>query len=322
MLENVENALDFFTEHIENMTDYGYTRNCCFETGESKMIRDYMSTIYEKFENPDELEAEFIEKSKMMARRLRNTMKSTSSTSDGSVFIMLYSNNGNNYLGILKMDPNTGIEITDQLDIIVRPEMLPSPKERLHKSALIKILDDYIDNEVHLFTLDRQRGNSEPAKYFMKDFLQARELANPKNLTVQYQSAILSEFQDVIPVESFPIFSDEFKRTLSTSHSINIPDDITRIIGQVVPELRDTDLSENIRNILAVVREKFPDAPPNFEPDHKKVRPTVYKSFDKSIEVIISPDVEEDWYTRTYDEQTGDTIFRFSEEAALQRENR
>lgn len=321
-LDNAENALAFFKEHIENMRDYGYTRSCCFESGRVNTIRDFMGEITEALENPDVLEGVFVEKSKKMARKLRNIMMSTSSTSDGSLFVLLYSTDGNNYIGILKMDPNTGIEITDQLNIIVRPEMLPSPKERLHKSALIKMLGEYETNEVHLFTLDRQRGNSEPAKYFMTDFLQARELANDRNLTLQYQSAIFTEFEDVIPPERFPIFSNEFKRTLSTGNAINIDEDIPRIIRETVPELRDADFTENVRRVLASVRVKYPDATSNFDPDPKKVRPTIYKSYDKSIEITISPDVDEDWYTEEYDEETGETVFRFSEEAGLHRENR
>ena len=321
-LNNVENALKFFKDHIENMRDYGYTRSCCFESGNVHTIRNYMGEISDAYENQAELEAVFVEKSQKMARRLRNIMRRTSSTSDGSLFVLLYSTDGNNYIGILKMDPNTGIEITDQLDIIVRPEMLPSPKERLHKSALIKILDEYDDNEVHLFTLDRQRGNSEPAKYFMSDFLQARELANNRNLTSQYQNAIFAEFEDVIPPEKFPMFSNEFKRTLSSGNAINIDEDIPRIVRETVPELRDMDFTESIRRVITAIRIKYPDATSNFDPDPKKVRPTVYKSYDKSIEIKISPDVDEDWYTEDYDEETGEMVFRFSEEAGLKRENR
>lgn len=321
-LDNAENALTFFKEHIKNMRDYGYTRSCCFESENVHTIRNYMNEISETFENPEELEAVFVEKSQKMATRLRNIMMRTSSKSDGSLFVLLYSTDGNNYIGLLKMDPNTGIEITDQLNIIVRPEMLPSPNERLHKSALIKILDEYNTNEVHLFTLDRQRGNSEPAKYFMKDFLQARELANDRNLTVQYQTAIIAEFEGVIPTESFPIFSNEFKRTLSTGNAVNIDEDLPRIIRETVPELRDADFTENIRRVIATVRDKYPDATSNFDPDPEKVHPTVYKSFDKSIEIKIFPNVDEDWYTESYDEETGETVFRFSEEAGLHRENK
>lgn len=321
-LDDVDSALTFFTEHIYNMRDYGYTRKCRFFGAPANVVQNSISEVNNNLENPDEIENIFIEQSRIVAQSLRNVMNSSSSTSDGSLFFLMYTLDGDNYICLLKMDPNPGIQVTRDFNIVVRPEMLPSPNERLHKSAIIKMLDTYDDNTTHLFTLDRQRGNSEPSKFFMSDFLQARELANDINLTVQYQAAVHSELTEVIPPADFYEFSAAFKRTLNSGVAINIDEDLPRIIRDTVPALRDRDLTNEIRQVKEKVREKYPDATSNFDPVPNKVRPTVYKNQDKSIEIKIGPDVEERWYNKVENEETGEITFTFYEEAGVFRENK
>lgn len=319
-LDNSVEALSFFTEHINNMRNYGFTKSCSFHGSPANGVQNSIINIKQNEDDEYDLDEVFIDESKRITQKLRNEIDRTSSRSDGSIFIILCSINDVEFIGILKMDPNTSIEVTDTLEIIVRPSMLPRPNEKLHKSALIKFIDNHNDEDVHLFVLDRQQRDGETAKFFMSNFLGARELANNSNLTTVYQRAITEEFSGIIPVDSLPQFNDEFKRTLNSGAAINIDIDLPRIIGNTVPELRDADFTDNIERVKNKVLEKYPDATANFEPDPNKVIPTVYRSRNKLIEIKISPETDEHWYHREVDEETGEVIFRFSREARLTQE--
>ena len=109
-------------------------------------------------------------------------MKRTSSTSSATLIFLHYFNvdSGKDYLGILKMDPNDGIELDPERVFKVRKHMLPNVKERLHKSAFIKLDEKLFAEESHLYVLDKQQKMDGISKFFLEAFLNAKEVNSDK----------------------------------------------------------------------------------------------------------------------------------------------
>lgn len=319
-LEDADIALEFFKKHINSTRTFGFTKKCCFVGSPANLIQNSVIRVIENYNDAIALNEVFIEESKRITQHLRNVMSSTSSTSDGSLFVLFYSIDGENYIGLLKMDPNTGIEVTENLEIIVRADMLPTPKQRLHKSAFIKLLDNYEDNQIHLFALDRQQNTDEAAKFFMKDYLNVRELADEKNLTANVQKEILAEFSEIVPINQVPLFNHGLKNLLNTGEEFNIDENLMPVLRRYVPDLPDADFENAVQKVKDNILVKYPDATFSFEPDSSKINPTVYKSRDKLVEIRISKEITPGAYTTEIDPQTEELLFRFPQELGIKLE--
>lgn len=313
-LENLEienNALDFFREHIRNSRGQSSTKQCKFNLNIANHVKGSIIDLHKTYySDGDQFEDRFIEKSKLLTDHLANSMRNKS-RSDGSVFIFLYFYNGEEYLGILKMDPNLGIQVKDDLTLKVRDQMLPSTKEKLHKSAFIKFKDDFSGDDTHLFVLDRQQTKDEPAKYFMNDFLNAIEKANNDNLTIAFEREIKNEI--VFNIESpkdKSIFNSRLKTRLSEDSMFNLDEDLPQLTRGLLTD--GFALNECIDNIKSNVLKKYPDATFEFVPNPDKVKDLDFKSDDSRVVIKIKGNLSRELFSYKMDEETGETIFKFS----------
>ena len=313
-IDEIDEVLDFFKKHIETTRFQGHTKQCKFSNNISNNLKTYVTDIYDGFEllgNTEAFELEFIEKSKLIADHLSRSMRGRS-PSDGSVFILLYSMDSISYIGILKMDPNTGIQIKEDLKLKVYSQMLPSVKEKLHKSAFVKFTNDFDSQEVDLFALDKQQSKDEPAKYFMTGFLEAIEKANSENMTQAIERETKAEICALI--QSSPDkskFSLKLKQKLISGDTFNLDEDLPIIAREFFEP--GFNFEENLVTIKRSVTSKYPDATFEFTPAPEKVKDLEFKSIDKNVTIKINPELSGELYKHYTDDENGDTIFRFDE---------
>ncbi|MGY3778020.1 nucleoid-associated protein [Isobaculum melis] len=287
--EDIQLALPFFEKHINNSRNQSSIKRCQFEAIEDNVVRKSMSLLVDAIEN-DEYEDIFIQESKNLALNLSKRIKDSTSTSDGTLFVLSYRNGENDLIGLLKMDPNDGVQINDDLTITVHKQMLPSINEKLHKSALI-YLKEYKKNEEHLLVLDKQQGVNEPAKFFIENFLNAKELSSDKKMTLYVQSKLSSEFDQII--DNIIEFDVQVKNKLATCKKFNIDSDLETLLRQNLrPEFETLDLSPSIEEFKVSLLKEQPDAVFEFTPELDYVNENVFRTPDKKVEFRFAPTLE------------------------------
>ncbi|MFS0979338.1 nucleoid-associated protein [Enterococcus casseliflavus] len=304
-LEKPEEALDFFVTHIEKSRGNGFVKKCQFSNldDQATTIKNRIMNIIANIEDPEKLDEVFVNESIEITRKLARIMQNSSSKSDGSLFVILYSIDGQNFIGLIKMDPDSGIEVLDDLTIKVREDMLPSKRERLHKAAFIICKEHYVENDTHLFVLDRQKNNDEGAKFFLDTFLDAKILPTDENLTMAYQKELVRILKDVLPQDSFMEFNKRFKRRLSTGVHFTLEEDFPPLLRDLLPENdQDQELDELCLNIQNSLLRKYPGEVTGFTPVVEKVNNFVFQSNDRSIKVEIASDAETDLYSQEFTE--------------------
>lgn len=312
MVEDMDEALKYFKTHIITSRKQSFMKRCQFDDLKDNTVLNDVKEIVSSMEDNKKINKIFVEKSKKMTKKLFDNMKTTSSKSDGSLFVLYYSIEGKNYIGLLKLDPNTGIEISDNLSIKVRKSMLPSINEKLHKLAFILVNEEYKENELHLYVLDRQKKNNEAAKFFMETFLNARELSNNSILTKEIEKEIINGYQEIIPRNNWPRFAFEVQKDFLKGKKINFEEDIPKLVRPFLsPKNKDMDLTIQSSRISENILKKYPDAIMNFVPEIDIKKPTIYQSKSKEVEIRISKNVEGNLIEIIEeDPKTGDFILR------------
>lgn len=286
--KEVLDAIPFFEKHINNSRKQGSMKRCQFLGLDNNVIRKSMSTIMDSGKT-EHLEKVFIEESKNITKRLADRIKGSSSKSDGSLFVIMYSDGEREFVGILKMDPNDGVQVNDDLSITVRKDMLPSVNEKLHKSALIE-LKEYKENDFHLFVLDKQQSVSEPARYFMEYFLNAIELHSDINITKFVQSQIAESFTSLIESDDISVLNSQLRNKMSEQSKFSIDTDLEPIIRPLLKEpFRELDISDHINDFKDKILKSYPDAEFEFVPDVKSVKEMIFRTPDKQVELKFSP---------------------------------
>lgn len=294
--DNLKEVLPFFIRHISNSKDQGSMRKCQFKAIDDNVIRKQMTILFDNLSS-DTFENIFINESRELAKQLSKKIKKSTSTSDGSLFVIKYKDNTKDMLGLLKMDPNDGVQVNKNLTITVQKDMLPSIKEKLHKSALIE-LKEYRINEFHLNVLDKQQNTNDPAKFFMDNFLNACELSSDRNITKYIQSEIYNSFDSIININKKPKLINELKRSFLEKEKFDVDVDLEPILRPVLKDsFKDLDLTDNLSDFKKSIRKRYPDAQFSFNPDVEAVKHAVYRTPDKNVELVFSPDLtlEEDY---------------------------
>lgn len=312
-------VIAFFENHIMNSRNDSKIKACSFKNGSYNMVRNISGEINKVLQGfqtnlitEKEYEEIFIDSSKNLTNQLRLYMEQRS-RSDGSLFVFIYELEGEKYLAILKMDPNDGVKVavnesTGNLEVSLIKNMLPGIKEKLHKCAFIRLMDSYDNNNVHVLALDKQKGTSEPAKFFMEDFLQVVEKANDKNLTTAVCQSIVEVFLPIIPEAKRTQFKLHVIDRMSTSRTFNLDNEIENMLLTFVEKnfLDEFDMSYETSKVKKAVTEKYTDAVFEFTPNPEELRNIIYKSEDgkvkltvdpkNSLDVIFEPDIDDDYY--------------------------
>lgn len=309
-IEHQDKTLEFFINHLEINRDQSVVKACKFNPGRANIVRNAVIELAEKREL-DDFDKLFINKSKEITDHLYDSMKNKS-PSDGALFILLYNQNDKNYIGILKMDPNTGITIDDNLKLHVHAQMLPSINEKLHKSGFIYFDKKIEEREVHLFVLDKQQNKNEPAKYFMESFFKAKEAANDKNLTQHITTNIIkSVCKEINDSQEKHKFVADVKRHMATTEQFDLDNDLPRLIRNYFPDgYSSIELNKEIKS---KVREKVSDAVFSFPPQVESIQDVILVNSAKTIKLTIDPSIPKESY-ELEQEENGYIIFKFRKE--------
>ena len=156
---------DFLKAHIEKITESDDIKQCSFSDS---------SPLKELIENctPDN----FVETSKQLAENLYDIMNSNIDIPAADIAILVFSCEGCDYLGFLKMNYKTSYthatreaEGGNRNDIILQRALLPAQGQKLSEAFIVNLSDGSI-----LLTEKKYEVNGEKRFYFSELFLRCR----------------------------------------------------------------------------------------------------------------------------------------------------
>jgi 37-kD nucleoid-associated bacterial protein len=251
-------VIDFFSKHIEKALTIKQIKTCTFKTDKATVLTDCIDIA----KDIDDVDC-FISATADMTERLFNYMKSSTSKSSGTMIYMIYLNNDNSryYLGILKMDPNKGIEFDPtKYSFSVRENMLPTVKEKLHKTAFIKLDQNVFSETAHLYVLDKQQGGDGVSKFFMINFLEAEETLNHKGMTKIIDETLMEfAMSDKIAEGIRPLsFKQEIDKLMTQGKEFDFDNDVDNFLKSYVPG--DDDREGLIEDLKQAIKQKNEDS--------------------------------------------------------------
>lgn len=297
-LDNVE-LESFFKTHLQASRNSSNTKRCTFMKREINQVRDSITQLNEFTPESENFTKEFIKLSKELVTHLFTCMIGKSK-SDGSFIFIEYTDNEERFLAILKMDINKSFRLNISQEGVPEVELLekvlPSPNEKLHKAAFIKLLNfnDTEDN-IHLFVLDKQRAGNETSDFFLNTFLAAKTEANSETMTLAVQKAIKDTAKSMIKNEDFPTFNiqsflefqNSFNHKIASPGTFNLDEDFPILMRPFISD--SLDLNPQIKTIKQKVAQKINDPVYNFEIYPEAAKDIVYKTDSDSVKISIAP---------------------------------
>lgn len=269
--------LKFFKDHINVSLNAKQIKTCEFEEGAK--VKNQSIRINESITDQET----FVTVTKEMTQDLHRAIKSTSSNSSGTIFFIIYDLNQINYLGILKMDPSSGIQIDKTtLELSIQDNILPKPEDRLHKCAFIKLPPFAEGSEVDLYVLDRQRGPRGISKFFMNTFLQANELLNNRIMSERVISKLYDEAPNIAPGKEDIEFHLEVDKTFRNGRQIDLDHALEELIQPYMENEKQRE--EYIESFKQSFREEYDKYHFNFQVE-KEATTVVFTSDEKDIKL-------------------------------------
>lgn len=309
-MDDSEFADTFFKKHIKQNRIDSKTKQSYFINSRTNPVRRICQELFKNYNMlleelipDDQFNDIFLSKTIEVTNLFRLSMEGKSS-SDGTIFSFLYKENENLFLGILKMDPDSGIKIDndeENLKLEIVPSLLPGEKEKLHKCAFIKIdsLIDDIDTQedasdaidLELFVLDKQTSKGGKTQYFFNEFLQVKEIARNDNLTDQFLKHIPRGVREYIHLGQLPAFNKNLIIELSKNEPFDLDINLVKILK---PYLKDSYKDIEMDNIIQPIKEQilkdYPDAVFTINGDFSNDSKIEYKDVDKKIKISIDKD--------------------------------
>lgn len=293
-------VFDFFKDHITKSLKARQIKACKFNDPDT-YVQKKVSIIAE---NPID-ETVFINVSKELASDFFNKIKGTSSKSSGTFFILTYNYSDSDYIGILKMDPNDGIQIDNKSNrLIVHENMLPDPDDNLHKCAFIKLVNDFSSVEVHLDVLDRQQTAGEVSKFFMTNFLQATEILNDKIMTKRVFNTLYYKAELISPNNKLKYESD-VERSMKDGNDFDFDRNIDTLLKPYLEG--EADREQMINTLKDEIRTEYQDVKFQFKIE-KEPTYVQYTSQGKEIKLEFKLDLLDDKII--FDDSGEETVIR------------
>ncbi|MEK3807208.1 nucleoid-associated protein [Bacillus sp. FSL H8-0547] len=269
---------DFFTRHIQNSLNARQIKACTFNDSST-----YVQTKVNVIAKNLTMTPIFVNETHELTKDLFLKMKATSSKSSGALFFLIYDIDGEDYLGIMKMDQNNGIQINKvTFSLEVQENMLPNPEDKLHKCAFIKLISDFKNENVHLHILDRQKASGEVSQFFMNSFLQSNEILNDKIMTKRVVDKLHEIAERIVPKEQVLPFQFSIDRLFQNGKEIDLDLDLEKlVIPYINEEKQRADFIESFKTSL---RSEFEDVKFQFKAEKE---PTVmcFNSAGKEIKI-------------------------------------
>ncbi|MBM6617278.1 nucleoid-associated protein [Bacillus suaedaesalsae] len=250
-----QEVLNFFSDHVKTAHTTKQIKVCRFSYENAQVLLDSIDIA--KDINDDDM---FVSATADMTHRLFNIMKSSSTKSSGAMIYLVYEDLSDSslHLGIMKMDPNKGIQYNKSTNsFIVQSNMLPNAKDRLHKTAFIKLKEDLWGEDVHLFVLDKQQTNETVSKFFLISFLEAEVKINDTLVTELVEKKLV-EMARTQKITQTPLdlldFSTKVDRMLTSHKEIDLDYELDSLLKSYISS--DGDRESKIEEIKLALKEE------------------------------------------------------------------
>lgn len=262
-----EKVEEFFVDHISEARTGKSTKSCHF-TAEDTWLRGEVNNYRENMTNES-----FLSFSQSITNKLFTTMKTSSSRSSGSFFVIKALIEGEEFIALIKLDPKTRVQFEPTtLTLSLQENILPDPKEKIHKCALIRLNNDG-DQHVHLYVLDKQQNQGEVSKFFMKSFLESEEIINDEILTKEAMKKVKANFLPIIPEDKKYHFIDAVEREFSDGRAVDLHTSLPKILEQF--DFEDAFIEESSNNFI----NDFVGSNPDYQSSFKVIRTEVSMKF-------------------------------------------
>jgi len=278
--EEMQDVIVFFGNHVKKALTTAQLKTCVFKNEDDEVYK-YCKELAED-QSDDKL---FVRVTRRMTIKLFYNMKRTSSTSSATLIFLHYFNvdSGKDYLGILKMDPNDGIELDPERVVFkVRKHMLPNVKERLHKSAFIKLDEKLFAEESHLYVLDKQQKMDGISKFFLEAFLNAKEVNSDKKTTAFFNTAVMEVARSEKVPNMFAI-AKKVSDSMTEGKYIKVDSMLEEVLHDFIPG--EEDRFDFIERVKQQMKKKNEDVQFEFTVEKEKEAISFLHNDDKSIQL-------------------------------------
>ncbi|MGN4584294.1 nucleoid-associated protein [Bacillus cereus group sp. MYBK228-1] len=278
--KEMKDVVQFFEDHVKKALTTPQLKTCVFKSEDDEVYK-YCKELAET-QSDDKL---FVKITRRMTIKLFHNMQKTSSTSSATLIFLHYFNvdSEKDYLGILKMDPNDGIELDpEHVTFKVRKHMLPNVKERLHKSSFIKLDEELFTEESHLYVLDKQQKMDGVSKFFLDAFLNAKEVNSDKKTTEIFNKAVMEVAKNENLPDRFSI-AKKISDSMTDGKYIKIDSLLEEILHDSIPG--EEDRFEFIERVKQQMKRRNEDAQFEFTVEKEKEAFSFIYNEDKSIQL-------------------------------------
>lgn len=267
---------DFFVEHISEARIGKSTKNCRFTANDTWLRGKVTEYQLAPTEN------NFLELSQGVSEKLFTTLKTSSSRSSGSFFVIEASIEKEKYIVLIKLDPKTRVQFNPTtLSLSIQENILPNSTEKIHKCALIR-LDLSRDDTAHLYVLDKQQTQGEVSKFFMKNFLESEELINDSILTKEAMKKIKAELIKIVPEAKKYAILNEVDKEFTEGRLIDLESSLPRVLQKF--DFEETFIEETSKTLIT----EFVSSNPDYQSSFTVVRTDTSFSFkSKNSEIFF-----------------------------------
>ena len=243
---------DFIKEHIRYSVNNNESRLARFEQRGTNV----QFLINQMILDP---QAEFVINSKRLADELFAVTPATATP--GCIVIVLFDNNHEDMLAIIKLDKNEAIsyELNNGIyDLVIRGNALPLPtrQSKLHKFALVRntdtISDEEWDSKPGLIVLDKQVASF--SLFFFKEFLNAQFLLTNAHKSEKFMEGVVKYLKSSPELELLERVSvmQRLGDKIIDNEEFTVDDAARQVLSTVYkePELLESEVAKLERVVL------------------------------------------------------------------------
>ena len=233
-----EEVQDFLEKHINRALKDDNTKKAKFMVYDNLIKKTCENIIYDSYT--------FVENTKIIANELFKTIKSNVDMQSCDLVFCLFSQEDDNYIGILNLDykksyTHTIEFVEDKFKVSIIPNEigLPSATQKLKKCAFIGLSG--INDDYHLEVLDKD-------EIFTKNFLNAQIIMDDKDKTKIFKNCtekwLKSSLYD--DIHTATAFRENLEYTLVEKDEINVTDFVNSVIEE--EDLKESFMEHIVTN--------------------------------------------------------------------------
>ena len=228
-----EKLEEFFCTHVKNAINDDLARAANFEDLAGCVCKNGLDILKDN--------SLLAPSSKPIAEHLYKIMLRKKSITSGNLAVILFKMNSSNeqLLGLLKFDPSLVVTLkqtSNGMDFIYDEGGLPSPRERLQKAAFMipTSLQTQTQHPHDLWVVDRQTVDQSIAKFFIYDFLGAKETLSDTQRTDYFFTAVLNTTNNLKTAEKLDALQADQLTSLARQEILKPVMNVTQWIDSLI----------------------------------------------------------------------------------------